>query len=94
VDSTIISLTAFAKHLEVNLTTLKACNPWLLSDKLSNEEKHVFKIKIPRNKNTDMSSYEADLFPKKITIDTLAKIIQLDSLTLPTDTLKTKESKH
>jgi len=94
VDSTISSLTAFATHLEINLATLKACNPWLLSDKLSNEDKHVFKIKIPKNKNMDMSSYEADLFPKKITIDTLTKIIPLDSLNVTADTLKTKEFKH
>jgi hypothetical protein len=65
-----------------------------LSDKLINEDKHVFKIRIPRNKNTDMSSYEADLFPKKIMIDTLSKIIPLDSLNVTADTLKTKESKH
>ena len=91
VDSTITSLASFANHLDINLSTLKACNPWLLSDKLSNENKHAFKIKIPKNKNTDMSSYEADLFPKKIIKDTLSKIIPSDSLKVTTDTLKNKE---
>jgi hypothetical protein len=72
------------------LTTLKACNPWLIGDKLTNEEKHLYKIKIPKNKNNDMSSYEADLFPKKIILDTLNKIISSDSVKVTVDSLNRK----
>ncbi|MBP6755901.1 MAG: lytic transglycosylase domain-containing protein [Bacteroidia bacterium] len=90
VDSTITNLSAFANHLEIKLTTLKACNPWLIGDKLTNEEKHLYKIKIPKNKNNDMSSYEADLFPKKIILDTLNKIISSDSVKVTVDSLNRK----
>jgi len=94
VDSTISNLTAFAKYNEINISTLKAFNPWLIGDKLRNDDKHVYKIKIPKNKNMDMSSYQADLFPNKIELDTLSKIITLDSLKVNNDTLKNNELKH
>jgi hypothetical protein len=94
VDSTISNLTAFAKYNEINISTLKAFNPWLIGDKLRNDDKHVYKIKIPKNKNMDMSSYQADLFPNKIELDTLSNIITLDSLKVNNDTLKNNELKH
>lgn len=89
VDSSITNLSAFAKHLNTNVVTLKTFNAWLIGDKLTNTEKHVYEFKIPKNKNLDISIYFADVFPQKITADTIIKIALPDSVkhTL-VDTLK------
>jgi hypothetical protein len=87
VDSSITNLSAFAKHLETNVITLKTFNAWLTGDKLSNPEKHSYQFKIPKNKNLDLSIYFNDVYPQEKTVDTLIHKIGIDSLIIKTDSL-------
>ncbi len=61
VDSTIHDLGAFAKHIGTDLNTLKAFNPWLLKNTLTNPTGKTYEIRIPKNKRADYSGYIADL---------------------------------
>ena len=79
---------SFAKHLQTNIIVLKTFNAWIIGDKLSNPEKHVFQFKIPKNKNIDLSMYFNDVFPQEKTADTLIKHISMDSLKISRDSLK------
>ncbi len=88
VDSSITNLAAFAKHLETNVITLKTFNPWLVGDKLLNNDKTIYQFKIPKNKNVDLSIYFNDVFPQEKTTDTLVQTPVTDTLKLKTDTLK------
>ncbi len=88
VDSSITNLHAFAKHLETNVVTLKTFNAWLVGDKLSNPEKHLYEFKIPKNKNIDLSNYFDDVFPQKNQIDTNVKVLAIDTILNVKDTLK------
>jgi membrane-bound lytic murein transglycosylase D len=80
VDSSITNLSAFAKHLNTNVLTLKTFNAWLIGNKLTNTERHVYEFKIPKNKNLDISIYFADVFPQKIAVDTTIKLALPDSI--------------
>ena len=88
VDSSITNMESFAKHLQTNSIVLKTFNAWIIGDKLSNPEKHVFQFKIPKNKNIDLSMYFNDVFPQEKTADTLIKHISIDSLKISRDSLK------
>jgi hypothetical protein len=89
VDSSITNLSAFAKHLNTNVITIKTFNAWLIGDKLTNTEKHVYEFKIPKNKNLDVSIYYADVFPRKISVDSTIKLVITDSIKpILVDTLK------
>lgn len=88
VDSSITNLAAFAKHLETNVITLKTFNPWLIGDKLLNNDKTLYQFKIPKNKNVDLSIYFNDVFPQEKTSDTLIAIAITDTTKIKTDTLK------
>ena len=88
VDSSITNIEAFAKHLQTNIIVLKTFNAWLIGDKLSNPEKHLYQFKIPKNKNIDLSMYFNDVFPQEKTADTLIKHISIDSLKTFSDSLK------
>jgi len=89
VDSSITNLSAFAKHLNTNVITIKTFNAWLIGDKLTNTEKHVYEFKIPKNKNLDVSMYFADVFPHIISIDSSIKLVIIDSIKpILVDTLK------
>jgi membrane-bound lytic murein transglycosylase D len=61
VDSSITSLEAFARHIGSDVTTIKAYNPWLLKNTLTNREGKTYEIRIPKNKSADYSGYTADL---------------------------------
>jgi len=89
VDSSITNLTAFAKHIKTDLTVLKTFNPWIIGEQLNNPDKIIYQIKIPKNKNIDISVYYSDVFPQETIIDTTLKIATLtDTLKIITDTLK------
>lgn len=85
VDSSITNLNHFAKKINCNIALLKLFNPWLVSDKLENPDKHVYEFKIPKKSNADYSSYYADLMKSDI-ID--SNSVQLAVV----DTLLTKEN--
>lgn len=61
IDSSIHHLGSFAAHLGSDKATLKAFNPWLLGDDLSNPNRKVYEIRLPKNKKSDYSGYLADL---------------------------------
>lgn len=84
VDSTIHNLTQFAKHIQISIISLKALNPWLVSNKLNNPDKKTYLIKIPKNKDLDLSGYYHDLFPRKNTVTHK----NTDTITQVNDTLK------
>jgi len=63
VDSTIHDLAAFAKAIGVDVYTLRAHNPWLISNALDNPGKVKFEIKVPKNTKADYSNYLLDLNP-------------------------------
>ena len=89
IDSTILNLSAFAKHLGTNTIVLKTFNPWLISDQLHNPENKTYQFRIPKNNNIDLSVYFNDVFPQEVSSDTtLVKTILTDSLKTITDTLK------
>lgn len=89
VDSSITNLKAFAKHINTNEIVLKTFNPWLIGEQLNNPDKKTFQIKIPKNKNLDLSVYFNDVFPQDASIDTTLTTKSLtDTLKLITDTLK------
>jgi hypothetical protein len=89
VDSSITNLTAFAKHIKTDLTVLKIFNPWIIGEQLNNPDKIIYQIKIPKNKNIDISVYYSDVFPQETMIDTTLKTATLtDTLKIITDTLK------
>lgn len=48
VDSTIANLTDFAKSYNINYQLLKDSNPWLRTNKLKNNEKKEYFIRIPK----------------------------------------------
>ncbi len=84
VDSSITDLKAFALANKTNVTTIKLFNPWLLQDKLPNEEKHKFIIEIPKDANKDYSDYASDLIGENGSISQDAEAAPLiipDSLT-------------
>lgn len=83
VDSSIKDLNAFAKIIGVDVYTLKAHNPWLISSSLDNPGKLKFEIKIPKNTTADYSNYLLDLNPY-LTVSS-------EALTLSVDSLKEKE---
>jgi hypothetical protein len=47
VDSVIPDIARFSKDLGINYKTLKRHNPWLRENKLNNESKRLYEIKIP-----------------------------------------------
>ena len=47
VDSVITDIARFSKDLGINYKTLKIHNPWLRENKLNNESKRLYEIKIP-----------------------------------------------
>ena len=53
IDTTVSSLVDFAQNLNINYRLLKILNPWLRSDKLSNESRKLYEIKIPKGKIED-----------------------------------------
>ncbi|MES2680509.1 MAG: transglycosylase SLT domain-containing protein [Bacteroidota bacterium] len=61
VDSSITNLEAFARHIGSDVNTIKAFNPWLLKNTLTNPGGKVYEIRIPKNKSADYSGYAADL---------------------------------
>lgn len=89
VDSSITNLTAFAKHINTDITILKTFNPWIIGEQIHNPDKIIYQIKIPKNKNIDISVYYNDVFPIKINNDTTLLLKQsTDTLKIITDTLK------
>lgn len=61
VDSAVFDLRVLAQKAGTDLTVLRAFNPWLLQNHLPNSDRKVYEIRIPKNLNTDYSSYIADL---------------------------------
>ncbi len=88
IDSTITNLEAFAVHLKTDILTIKTFNPWLIGKQLINTDKKIFIIKIPKNKNLNISVYTDDVFPKKTTFDSLNIKATIDTLKLITDSIK------
>ncbi len=79
VDSSITNLNAFAKHLETDIVTLKTFNAWLIGEKLTNSDKHIFSFRIPKNKNIDLSMYFKYVFPAQKTNDSLISVLKIDT---------------
>lgn len=88
VDSSITDLKRFAKTISSNVITIKTFNPWLISDKLINPENIKYEIKIPKNKNIDLSIYFNDVFPQKYNTDTSITVLNKDTTIIIIDTLK------
>ncbi|PBQ33798.1 murein transglycosylase [Sphingobacteriaceae bacterium] len=65
VDSTISSLSAFAKSQGVTAGVIRLYNPWLLGDQLNNPAKKVYEISIPKNLEADYSGYLKDLLAEE-----------------------------
>jgi membrane-bound lytic murein transglycosylase D len=63
IDSSVYDLNHFAKTLNTNLITLKTFNPWLINDKVINNDRKTIEFKVPKNKNIDISVYFIDLYP-------------------------------
>lgn len=61
VDSSITNLNFLAKKFKCNKTQIMLLNPWMLNGTIHNPEKHIYKIKIPKNLKKDYSAYYADL---------------------------------
>ena len=80
VDSSIVNLNHFAKTVKSNIALVKLFNPWLLGDKLTNEEKHIYEFKIPKQGNADYSSYYADLIKTEIMDSNSVQLAVTDSL--------------
>ncbi|MCC6372449.1 MAG: transglycosylase SLT domain-containing protein [Bacteroidia bacterium] len=66
-DSSITSLSHFAKHIGTTVKTIKAFNPWILGNDILNPAKKKYEIKIPKNSKADYSAYMADLSHELIT---------------------------
>ncbi|MBS1635280.1 MAG: transglycosylase SLT domain-containing protein [Bacteroidetes bacterium] len=88
VDSSITNLHAFARHAGTNIITLRVFNAWLIGDKLTNPDHKTYNIRIPKNKNVDLSNYFTDVFPEEGTSDTLVTMIADTLKKNITDTLK------
>lgn len=95
VDSSINDLAAFAKVIGVDVYTLKAHNPWLISNALDNPGKVKFEIKVPKNTKADYSNYLLDLNPylivspepQLIVADTVQQKTPEGSIYIETETL-------
>lgn len=88
VDTSIMNLSAFAKHCGTDVVTLKTFNSWLIADKLSNPDKKLFVFKIPKNKNLDLSTYFNDIFPQHASTDSSILANGKDTLKTVNDTIK------
>jgi membrane-bound lytic murein transglycosylase D len=64
VDTSISSLSAFARHIGVNLVTVRIFNPWLLRSSLPNAGGKTYEIRVPRNPEADYTAYARDLVPE------------------------------
>lgn len=87
VDSSIKSLSAFAKEIGCTAGTIRLFNPWLLKDELNNPAKKVYEIKIPKNLDADYSGYLKDLLAEEGQLihyasDPVATILKADTDTL------------
>jgi membrane-bound lytic murein transglycosylase D len=65
VDSSITSLSAFAKHIGCTSGTIRLFNPWLLGETLNNPAKKVYEIRVPKDLNADYSGYIKDLLAEE-----------------------------
>lgn len=63
VDSSISDLRRFARQMKFDYATMKAHNPWLISERLDNPEGRSFEIVIPKRLKDDYSLYLNDLHP-------------------------------
>lgn len=79
VDSSISDLRRFARQMKFDYATMKAHNPWLISDRLDNPERRSFEICTPKRVKDDYSFYLNDLHPGYIEA-TEALIHETDSL--------------
>lgn len=80
VDSSIVNLSHFAKHLKYNVAIIRLFNPWLLNDQLPNPNKHVFEFKLPKKANADYSDYYSDLMKNMIIDSNSVQLAVVDSL--------------
>ena len=80
VDSAIVNLNHFAKAVKSNIALVKLFNPWLLGDKLTNPDKHVYEFKIPKQGNADYSAYYADLIKSDIIDSNSVSLALVDTL--------------
>ncbi len=82
VDSSITNLNHFAKSLKCNIAILKLFNPWLVSDRLDNPDKHVYEFKIPKKPEADYSSYYTDLIKSDIIDSNSVQLAVVDTLAM------------
>ncbi|WP_317896682.1 lytic transglycosylase domain-containing protein [Aurantibacillus circumpalustris] len=61
VDTTIKNIQAFAKQIGYSAETVHQFNPWLLTNELTNPNKKVYEIRVPKNSSIDYSGYTKDL---------------------------------
>lgn len=95
VDSSITNLKAFAKYYHTDLITLRTFNPWLIGDELPNPNNERYEIKIPKNKQVDLSVYFNDVFPQERINDTISvHKMYSDSSVINNDTLSEIKQNH
>jgi len=68
VDSSIQSLSVFAKIIGCTAGAIRLFNPWLLKDELNNPAKKTYEIRIPKNMAADYSGYLKDLLAEEGTL--------------------------
>jgi len=68
VDSSIQSLSVFAKIIGCTAGAIRLFNPWLLKDELNNPAKKTYEIRIPKNMEADYSGYLKDLLAEEGTL--------------------------
>lgn len=65
VDSSIKSLSDFARSIGCTAGIIRLYNPWLLKDELNNPAKKIYEIRIPKNIEADYTGYLKDLLAEE-----------------------------
>lgn len=92
VDSTLTNIKAFEKQIGCPPGTIAAHNPWLLSNELSNPEKKIYEIRVPKNFQADYSGYVTDLLAD-VNVDFLPSEKLLDDGVSSTDSISAQLNK-
>jgi len=91
VDSSIKSLSAFAKEIGCSAGIIRLYNPWLLKDELNNPAKKVYEIRIPKNPDADYTGYLKDLLAEEGQLVQYAEDPVVTLQKADTDTMRIKK---
>lgn len=95
VDTTISDLGAFARHVGVNLVTLRIFNPWILRSTLPNPGGKTYEIRVPRNDDADYTAYARDLVPEgDVLLPYVQKAPKVETRAPELDTLLSKKIQY